>query len=302
MQKWSIAILSLLLALTFPARSWAETVTEKVARTGILTVGMRTDVVPYSYVNDQGQLMGYSIDVINLIKQQLSQELGKDIQIQVVEEENFADRIPQLMSGQIDLSCDTTFTWQRDQFVDFSVSYGISGIRLAVPTGSVLGSPESLVGKRIGVLPNTVAQAVIQTVQPQAIVVPMTDIKEGFTALQQGEVDALAGDTIVLGGEIVRTDPNAYTLAPADPYARYGVACMVPQNNSYFLDLVNYSIVRMMQGYVNGDATSVAMIDRWFGSEGIVPLPPELIRGFFQSIILTREQIPLATPVSSTTP
>ncbi|HEY9662989.1 MAG TPA: extracellular substrate binding-like orphan protein GrrP [Allocoleopsis sp.] len=301
MRKIAIVLLSLIPLLAFPGRSWAETVMEKVARTGVLTVGTRLDEVPYSYVNDQGQLVGYSIDVINLIKDQISKQLGKEILVQVVEETNFADRIPQLVSGQVDISCDTSFTWERDQFVDFSVSYGISGVRLAVPKGSSLSSPDSLVGKKIGVLPNTVAQSVIQTIQPEAVIVPVTDIQQGFTALKQGEVDALAGDTIVLAGEILRTDPTAYTLTPTEPYARYGVACMVPENNSSFLDQVNFALVRMMQGYVSGEASSVDLIDRWFGSEGIVTLPPELIRGFFQSIILTREQIPLETQSSRVT-
>jgi polar amino acid transport system substrate-binding protein len=300
-KKLSLAFVSLVFAIVLPRSASAETTIEKVARTGILTVGTRLDLVPYSYVNDQKQLVGYSIDVIDLIKEQLEEQLGKEITVQVIAEEDFAERIPRLVSKEIDISCDTVFTWERDRFVDFSVSYGISGIRLAVPKDSPLSSPESLAGQRIGVTPNTVVEQTIKLVQPQATLVPVQNLEEGFTALQEGKIDALAGDTVILAGEIARRESDALMLTPAEPYARYGIACMVAENNSSFLNAVDYALVKMMQGYVNGEPSSIEMVGRWFGPEGIVDLPPELIRGFFQSIIITREQIPLAeeTPASS---
>lgn len=298
-RKVTIAGLGLLLAVGIAQPAWAETVMEKIARTGILTVGTRTDLVPYSYVNDQGDLVGYSVDVVKLIRDRLQTELGKDITIQIVPETDFSQRMTHLTSGQVDIACDTAFTWQRDQYVDFSVSYGLSGIRLAVPKDSSLGSSESLAGKRIGVLPNTPAEQTIRLVQPEAVIVPLSGTAQSFAALQQGEVDAIAGDTVVLAGELARNGAANLVLTPVEPYARYGIACMVPENNSSFLDLVNYSLMQMMQGYVNGDTS---LVNRWFGSEGIVDLPPELIRGFFQAVILTREQVPLSVPPSTPAP
>lgn len=296
-KKLSLTGLSLLLVIGVAQPAWAETVMEKVARTGILTVGTRIDLVPYSYVNDRSELVGYSVDVVKLIRDQLQQELGKDITIQVVVEEDFPQRMAHLTSGEVDIACDTAFTWQRDQVVDFSVSYGLSGIRLLVPRGSSLGTPESLIGKRIGVLPNTVAESTIRVLQPQATIVPLSDVAGSLVALQQGEVDAVAGDTVILAGEVARMTPNDFALTPAEPYARYGIACMVPENNSSFLDLVNYSLVQMMQGYISGEPSPVS---QWFGPEGIVDLPPELLRGFFQSVIMTREQIPPSATNTST--
>jgi polar amino acid transport system substrate-binding protein len=213
-KKLSLMGLSVLLAVGISQPAWAETVMEKVARTGILTVGTRIDLVPYSYVDDQGKLVGYSVDVVKLIRDQLQQELGKDITIQVVEEKDFPQRMAHLTSGEVDIACDTAFTWQRDQVVDFSVSYGLSGIRLLVPTGSSLGTPESLVGKRIGVLPHTVAESTIRAIQPQATIVPLSDVAGSLVALQQGKVDAIAGDTIILAGEIARTAPDNFALTP----------------------------------------------------------------------------------------
>lgn len=74
---------------------------------------------------------------------------------------------------------------------------------------------------------------------------------------------------------------NRCKLVPDAPYARYGVGCVVPQNNSSFLRLVNRTIISLMQGYLNGESQSVGMINRWFGPDGLTPVPPDLIRSFF---------------------
>ncbi|HEY9645366.1 MAG TPA: extracellular substrate binding-like orphan protein GrrP [Chroococcidiopsis sp.] len=273
---------------------------EKVARTGVLTVGTRFDAIPYSYVNDRGQLVGYSIDALNLIKDQLQQELGRTVSLQMVEANDPAQRIPLLTSGQIDISCDTQFTWERDRYVDFSVSYSISGIRLLTRQDSTLGTPESLVAKRIGVLPNSTGHDVMQLVQPRAILVPIQTAEEGLAALNAGRVDALAGDSVVLGGMVQPLGADNYRLAPVEPYERFGLACMVPENNSSFLNQVNYALVGMMQRYVSGDSTTVAMVNRWFGADGIVPLPGDLVQGFFETIIIQHAQVPpVATPAAT---
>ena len=284
--------LSLILTLFLPRSSLAETVIEKVARTGVLTVGTRIDLIPYAYVNDRQQLVGYSVDIVNLIKEELEKQLDKEIIIQTVVEEKFADRIPQIVNGEVDLACSTAFTWERDKFVDFSVSYGVSGVRLlAKRDSSIDDSVETLVGKRIGIAPYTISESTMKFIQPQATLVPIKDVEQGFKALQSGEIEAIAGDTVALAGIIQRDNPANYKLEPLQPYARYGIACMVPEDDSSFLDLVNYSLVKFMQGYVTEEQSSVELVERWFGQAGIVELSSELIRSFFQSIILTREQI-----------
>lgn len=296
MRLWrhgTIAVLGALLATALPKAALAETVLEKVARTGILTVGTRLDLIPYAYVDDKEQLVGYSMDVVNALQQELSSYLGREITVQVMEIEAFSERIPKLRGGEIDISCDTAFTWERDRKVDFSDSYSISGIRLLVKQDSPLGTPASLANRRIGVAPHSLAADAIRVFQPQATIVPLSSIEAGFTALRNGQVDALAGDTVVLAGLSQRLDPGVNKLVPAEPLVRYGVACMVPENNSQFLGLVNLAIASMMQGYLIGQPEVVAQINRWFGPNGIVPIEASVLRDFFERQLMVREQVPL---------
>lgn len=293
-KKLAIAALSFIFSMALPRPSWAETVIEKIARTGVLTIGTRLDTIPYSYVNDKKQLVGYSIDIVNLIEQELEGKLGRPVQLQVRAIDDPGQLVPKIIAGDIDMACNAQFTWQREQYVDFSIPYSLSGIRLLAKRGNNLtGTPESLIGRRIGVVPNSLGESTLKAVQPKAVLVSLKGAEEGFAALRDGKVDAVAGDSIILAGNAQRVDPKAFQMVPVQPYARYGMGCMVAENNSTFLNAVNQAIAKLMQGYVIGDKKYVDIVNKWVGSNGIVELPPELIREYFETILISREQIPL---------
>jgi polar amino acid transport system substrate-binding protein len=284
--------LGCILPMFLASPSLAETVVEKVARTGFLTVGTRFDAIPYSYIDDKGELVGYSMDVLERIRKRLETRLGRPVTLQMIEANQPGEKINLIRSGEIDIACSTAFTWERAKVVDFSISYSISGIRILAKKGSNLSTPQSLIGKRIALVPTSVAVDVIKLVQPQAtIVATYSTVEEAIEALKTGKIDAIAGDSISLAGTILRDNPKIYEIVPEEALANFGIACMVPENNSTFLDDVNYAIVKMMQDYITNDTATVSQIDRWFGSQGMVPIPPELLKGFFAFKVIEHAQI-----------
>jgi polar amino acid transport system substrate-binding protein len=284
--------LGCILPMFLASASLAETVVEKVARTGFLTVGTRFDAIPYSYIDDKGELVGYSMDVLERIRKRLETRLGRPVTLQMIEANQPGEKINLIRSGEIDIACSTAFTWERAKVVDFSISYSISGIRILAKKGSNLSTPQSLIGKRIALVPTSAAVDVIKLVQPQAtIVTTYSTVEEALEALKTGKIDAIAGDSISLAGTILRDNPKIYEIVPEEALANFGIACMVPENNSTFLDDVNYAIVKMMQDYITNDTATVSQIDRWFGSQGLVPIPPELLKGFFAFKVIEHAQI-----------
>ncbi|GCA95721.1 extracellular substrate binding-like orphan protein GrrP [Microcystis aeruginosa] len=284
--------LGCILPMFLASASLAETVVEKVARTGFLTVGTRFDAIPYSYIDDKGELVGYSMDVLERIRKRLETRLGRPVTLQMIEANQPGEKINLIRSGEIDIACSTAFTWERAKVVDFSISYSISGIRILAKKGSNLSTPQSLIGKRIALVPTSAAVDVIKLVQPQAtIVTTYSTVEEALEALKTGKIDAIAGDSISLAGTILRDNPKIYEIVPEEALANFGIACMVPENNSTFLDDVNYAIVKMMQDYITNDTATVSQIDRWFGSQGMVPIPPELLKGFFAFKVIEHAQI-----------
>jgi polar amino acid transport system substrate-binding protein len=276
-RKLAFTILGVVLPLTISVSpSSAHTVLEKVTKTGVLTVGTSKDAFPFAYQNDKGQLTGYSVDMVKSIEKQLEQELKRPITLKLVAVAP-QERIPALLTSKVDLVCDaSSFTWEREQSVDFSVSYGLTGTRLLVKRGSSLWGPQTLVGKRIGALPKTTNEVSIRQAQPKAEIVLVKDRDEGYKALQEGKIDAFASDGILLEGWL-QTAANADKFDVVGyPYSDEGIACMLPENNSTFRDTVNYSLIRFMQGFLAGKQPYVATFDRWFGSSGVAPLTQDL--------------------------
>jgi polar amino acid transport system substrate-binding protein len=270
-------IFGLILSAIMPGVASAETVIEKVARTGVLTAGTSRDALPFAYSDSQGKLTGYSVDMLGLIQQQLEKETGKKIKLKLVAVTP-AERIPKIINRQVDIVCDaSSFTWERDKKVDFSISYGVTGTQILIKKNSNLGSPESLINKRVGVLSGTTNEQVIKQIQPQAKLVYLRTRPEGFAALEQGKVDAFASDSILLEGWLqTAKNQDSFAIVPPRPYSREGIACMVPENNSKFLNSVNYSLVKFMQGFVNNNPKYVAIFDHWFGYQGVVYLNRDL--------------------------
>lgn len=284
-KKVAISLFSIgLVFLAIPPAS-AEKVVEKIDRTGILTAGTSKDALPFAYRDDQGELVGYSIDILELITSQLESELGQKVELELVALEP-KERIPQLLAGQVDIVCDaSSFTWKRDRQVDFSFSYASTGTRLLTKNGNDFWDAESLVGKRIGALSKTTNERAMRRAQPSAEIIIFKDRAAGYQALEQGEIDAFASDGILLESWLQNTsDPENFQIV--GDYSREGIACMVAENNSQFLNTVNYTLVKFMQGFLDNKPENVAIFDRWFGPKGILPLTNDLRNIMIDNMLL----------------
>ena len=270
-----------------PTAAWAESVLEKIERTGVLTAGARTDAIPFAYQDDSGEYVGYSMELLNLVKRQLEIRLDREITLQV-EPVTANNRFDQLRAGEIDIECgSTTLTWQREMFVDFSIPYFLSGTQLLAPTGSNLGSLESLKGKRIGVIPNTTTEQVM-SLALEVTLVTYADRFAGFEALQQGDIDALASDGVLLAGlRQTAANPNQYELTPGQPYSNELYACMVAEDNSDWRNLVNFALLDYMKRFLQRDSEAIALYDRWWGQYGVVYYPRLVTAVLFQSVVET---------------
>ncbi|MCP9889107.1 extracellular substrate binding-like orphan protein GrrP [Cyanobium sp. ATX 6A2] len=273
----------------------AETVIERAARTGAITVGARADLSPYSFRNDRGELVGYGVDVAQLVAAEVSRYLGRPVRAEFEPVGDPDALFRQVSNGEIALSCGAQFTWEREMFVDFSIPFSLSGIRILTRAQGLSGTAESLAGKRIAVVPGSLGERAMRDLRPQAIRVAVPGLKDGLAALGSARVDGVAGDSILLAGAARSAGSQGLTLVPEDPLVRYAVGCMMPENNSTFRNLVNLAIAQMIQGYVIDDPASTATVNRWLGPGGVLELPPELIKAYFQTVLLNHEQINVPT-------
>ncbi len=294
-KQFVLLALTLLLTATSQGASWAGEILEKIKQTGVITAGTRKDTIPFAYINEKGEWVGYSIDMLEIIRQDVEKKLGKPIKLELVEVTP-QNRFDKVKNKEIDIECaSSTFTWKREEIVDFSVSYFASGTKIMIKKGSDLETIDSLAGRRIGVIPNTTNEQAIKIQQPAAILVPIKDRSEGLEKLKKGEIEAIAGDGIVLEG--LRRENNnkdKFEVVPEFPYMYEAYACMIPEDESAWRGMVNYSLVKFMEGIISDQPQQVEMYEKWFGEEtGVTPYSRETINDYFQGIVDGYEWIPL---------
>jgi polar amino acid transport system substrate-binding protein len=278
-----------------PVAARAESVIEQAARTGELTMAGPVNVPPYASLDSNNVLQGYAIDLAKLIANEVSTYLGRPVKINFQRQDDPVAVFQGVSQGSIDFTCGMAFTWQREMLVDYTLPIGLSGIRLLTNTG-IDGSPAALNGLRIAVVNNSLGQTLLPQLNAKANPVVFPNLKAATDAFFAGKVKGVLGDSVLLANLVPPSKTAGVALVPSQGYVRYGVSCIVPENNSTFRNLVNLAIARLQQAYLNGDAQATATVNRWFGPGSAMALPPELIKAFFESVLISHEQIQNPAP------
>jgi polar amino acid transport system substrate-binding protein len=262
-----------------------STVLERVKQTGVLVAGTRVDAMPMAYRQADNQWVGYSVEMLEQIRQHVQQQVRRPVELQIVAIDS-TNQMTKVMQGEVDLVCgSTSITQGRELDIHFSVGYFQTGTQLLFDTAGSLGLEFT-----IGVLQGTTNQQVVERLFPIAQIVPFASRPLGFAAVGGGQVDALASDGILLEGlRLSSPTPERFELFPDQPYDREIYGCMVPKEDPAFQQAVNTSLINFMQGVLAGDPVETAILNRWFGPTGVIPIDQQPLRNLF------REQIDLYT-------
>ena len=268
MRKSASVLLAVLVVFAAAAPALAETVIEKISRTGVITAGTRTASIPFAFINEKNEWIGFSIDLLEAIRARLEKKLGKSIKLDK-KEVTPATRIPLVANRTIDIECgSTTYTRGRDETVDFSVNFFFTGSQLLVKKGSGIKTLADVAGKRVGATQGTTNEKALRVSQPRADVVTFMDHGAGFLALEQGKILAYVTDGILLAGLAAKAkNPKDYEVV-GDFFSKDPYSCIVPENDSKWRDFVNHTIMEMVD-----DGRYFENYEKWFGEKGVVPYP-----------------------------
>ena len=280
-----LAPIAVATALAAPL-AWA---TPAAANSTTLKAVIFEEVKPLYHKTDAGY-EGLGVDVLEQIRIQAKR---RKVDYRVAQSVN--DGIGAVITGKADIACGVAFTWGRSTQVTYSLPFGIGGTRLLMANDSTVdGTPASLEGQTIGVVKDTASAQVLKNVVPGATLKNFTTPQEALDAFYTGDVSILGGGTLWLAANS-RIDKTA--LLPFRPYGRSGISCIVNQNNGKLLSSTNIALGQMMQAYMDGDAGTRRMINRWIGPGSDVGLSQESIRSLYGLILsVTAEINTPATP------
>jgi ABC-type amino acid transport substrate-binding protein len=245
----------------------AETL-DRIRDTATIRFAYREGAAPFSYLDREGRVRGYSAELCTKIAGAVQKDLGiRELRVEWIPA-NASNRLELVASGKADAECGTTtITLSRQKTVAFSVPIYVEGGSALVFAKAKLAQLADLKGKRVAVIAGTTTeQALVRSLNAQgvqAVLVPVKNIAEGMLLLDGHKVDALAGDRAVLARlKLTANRPADFSILANDfSFEPYGI--VLPRNDPDF----RLSVDRALAGlYRSGEID--AIFQRWLAPLG----------------------------------
>ena len=262
-----VAAIALLLLLAVAPSLAGSGAMDRIRAGKTLTIAYAPNAYPLSFKDADGAPRGYAVDLCRRIAEGVQQDLGLDALEIAWIEGNTPRRLAAVANGEADIECGTTtMTLDRQQHVDFSNVVFVEAGGVLVKHDSGIHGLADLDDKQVGVVPETTTERRLRPVLEDrdigAQLVPIRDAKDGRERLLAGELDAVAGDRLVLIGQVAETArPQDFAILDAD-FSVEPYAFAVPRNDADFRLSVNRVLARL---YRTGDVDRI--FERWFGDD-----------------------------------
>jgi glutamate/aspartate transport system substrate-binding protein len=274
MKKISVLVFALFAAAGIAADAGAQALSgtlKKIKETGAITVGHRESSIPFSYLDDKQQPIGYAMDLCMKIVSAVKAELrmpNLKVNLQPVTSGN---RIPQLQAGNIDIECgSTTNSVERQKQVSFGPTYFVINVTAAVKKASGIKQLADLNGKTISTTSGTTSVPLLKRYEKTGNVnireIYGKDHAESFLLLSQDRSAAFVMDDILLAGQIANSSRPGDFMIIAESLRQEPYSMMLRKDDPQFKALVDRTIGGVMKsGEIN------AIYAKWFMS----PIPPK---------------------------
>jgi polar amino acid transport system substrate-binding protein len=208
----------------------------RIRNSGKIKVGVSADNLLFGYRNPiTGQLEGFDIDVVNQIAKEIFGSTTGHIEYVV---ENFAQRIPDLQSGRVDLVADImTINCPRWAQIAFSSEYFQAGQQVLVRMNAPYQKIEDLNRAKAKVC-TAQGSTGSENLKKYAQIRPalVDNISDCMVLFQQGSVDGIISDNTVVAGFHAQ-DPYARIAGPQITDEPYGLG--IPAKNVDFVQYIN---------------------------------------------------------------
>jgi len=259
---------------------------KKIKDTGTITLGVRETSIPFSYLDDKQQAIGYSIDLCMAIVEEVKKELMMPTLVVKTNPVTSQTRIPLMSNGTIDMECgSTTNNLTRQKQVAFAPITFVTGTKLLVKKSSKIKSYKDLKGKTVVVTQGTTNERTIKALSDtEKLDIKFLNAKdhaESFLTVESGRAAAFSMDDVLLYGLIAKAKkPKDFdVIGDYLSYDPYGI--MFRKNDADFAIVANRALSNLMRtGEIN------KIYDKWFigklpsGETIGMPMSPLLKVGF----------------------
>ena len=229
---------------------------QKIIEKGELVLGLDTEFPPMGFIDSNGEIAGFDIDVAREVCRRLGVTLTP-VGIDWNEKED------DLNSGKIDCIWNGfSVTPKRAEDMNLSDPYMKNELILVVLGASTAKSQEDLKGGKIGVQDGSTAQDAIKKldIYSDITVMPYENVMEVLQKLDSGEIDAALVDSVPAFYYIFSKDKPYYILSDSLAEEEYAIGFRKG-------DRALRDKVQQILGEMKTDGTLGEISKKWFGSD-----------------------------------
>jgi glutamate transport system substrate-binding protein len=230
-----------------------DTTMGKIQAAGEIKIGVKYDVPPFGFKNPQtNDIEGFDVD----FGQAIADKLGvKANFIEAISD----NRIPFLQDGTVDLVLSTmTINAERAQEIGFSEPYYIARGRILVPQDSDIAGIDDLAGKKVCTALGSTYEETLKEQAPDADLRLVDSYSECLELVQNGAVDAVSTDDVILTGMIIQDDTLKLTEDKPLTTEPYGAG--LPKDDAEFKEFVD----GVLEEYKSGGGWAESY-EKWVG-------------------------------------
>jgi glutamate/aspartate transport system substrate-binding protein len=273
--------LLVLLAASSATLAHAADTLAKIRGSKVIVLGVRDSARPFSFLNEQKQSVGYTVDLCLNAVEEIKRELKlPDLKVQY-KLVTGAERIPKLLSGEIDMECgSTTNTKARQEKVDFSYSFFVASMRVLTLKTLTVDAVKDLSGLPIALSKGTTSEKLFTQLGNGELKASemrtFPNNNDAYKALKDGKVRAFPQDDSLLIGmasndralDVLQVSNLALSVEP------YGV--MVRKDDKALLSIIDRSLA---QTFSSGEIDK--LYNKWFTTSTLTIKMGRLTRDSF---------------------
>ena len=237
---------------------------KKIKDAGSITIGHRETSIPFSYLDDKQQPIGYSMDLCMAIVEEVKKELAMPTLAVKYNPVTSQTRIPLMSNGTIDIECgSTTNNLTRQKQVAFAPITFVTGTKLLVKKSSKIKTYKDLKNKTVVVTQGTTNERVIKALSDKENLnikfLNAKDHAESFLTVKSCRAAAFSMDDVLLYGLTAKDDKPKDFDVVGDylSYDPYGI--MFRKNDGDFAIVAARALANLMR---SGDINKI--YDKWF--------------------------------------
>ena len=243
---------------------------EKIRSTGIIAIGHRESSIPFSYYDKNEKVVGYAMDLCYLVADAVRAKLGlAKLEVKLVPITPSL-RIPSILSGKIDIACETmTNNLERQKVVAFSSTFFVAANRFVSRVAANLRSLDDLKGRTVvSTIGSTNLKQITELNAERHLGLTILAAKDNFEAFRMLESDRAAAhfmDDILLYGSVANSATPAEFVVSDDALSVEPYGILLPPDDPAFKKVADDTLAAI---YRSGEINRIYA--KWF----LNPIPP----------------------------